>query len=608
MAAASPHKKMMVLSLRQLEASIINLERDRVNLIITIPFGPRTSDELPFEVQLREADQCCKEQAGILLYITRLTMTPGYYDRPHRIQRLLYLLDSLMRCVDTVIDAAERIYAHKSITEWPTNQKFFIMARRMLSTGRDMIKIQHASSNSEESSNDVSLEPLFTVSTDGMITKSDYLSKPAPYTWDSSGQSFLREISYAKADLLERAGTLQPYIERTGTVYSTVWTTSRPLCRGAKAFEGDDGHSNINSVWLSPMTDNILDKTNSSDYFRISRAVSNSYFNAPYYQRRGRSFEHPMILAQGLQVLNIEIGFIFADELSVVVWPLGKGAPTAKGSVVVHCTRTIHDWKQWSYKVLRPCVSEPKKTGQLSERDVRNFSEVTITRPPNATGWRKQEPPSVSGASHERKCFFDLPPELRNLVYRDCIERPCIRFDNESLWHCEEDSHDHYGENRSESLAKLDPTALCRTSRRIRDEILPLLLASKVLRVSVSLSTRDENRAWPLVDARILTTHNKWLARSSNTAYLRSIAFLGASSRELRVGVRVSLTDNSFEFKLTTDGQVCWEPEKVPGGYNLPALIRVIMLDKETVGLSIADVACIADFLGERYKSWPLRY
>ncbi|KAI7324635.1 hypothetical protein KC315_g8210 [Hortaea werneckii] len=577
MAAASPHKKMVVLSLQQLEGATINLERDRVKLITAILFGPRTSGELPFEVLLREADQCCKEQGEILLYITRLTLTPGYYERPHRIQRVLYLLDSLMHCVDTVIDAAERLHAHKLNEEWPTNQKFFIMARRMLSTGRDMIKIQRASSNSEDSSNDVFLESLFTVSTDGMICQSEYLQKPAPYTWDSSGQNFLREISYSKADLLERAGTPEPYIERTTAVYSIVWTTCRPLCRGAEAFEGDDGHTNINSVWLSPMTDSILDKTDSSDYFRISRAVSNKYFNVPLYQLRGRPFEHPMILAQGLQDLNIEIGFIFADELSVVVWPLGKGQPTAKGCVVVHCTRTIDDGDQWLYKVLvlRSCVSEPEETRQLNMRDVRNSSEMTITRPPNATGSRKQEPPSVSGTSNEGKCFFDLPPELRNLVYRDCIERPCIRFDDESVGLCQEYPHDHFGEKRSQNLAELDPTALCRTSRRVRDEILPLLLASKVL---------------------------TWLARSSNTAYLRSIVFRDTSSSRSRFGVWVQLTDICSGFKLATVEGAPWKPEETSGGSNLPALVRIIMLDKETVGLSMADVACIADFLGEKNR------
>ncbi|KAI7378380.1 hypothetical protein KC336_g19395 [Hortaea werneckii] len=159
MATASPNKKMMVLSLQQLEGNLLNLERDRANLITAVPFGPRTSGELPFEVQLREADQCCKEQGEILLYITRLTLTPGYYERPHRIQRLLHLLESLMHCIDTVVDAAERLYADKSIKEWPTNQKTFILARRMLSTGRDMIKIQHASIDPEDPSNDMSLGP-----------------------------------------------------------------------------------------------------------------------------------------------------------------------------------------------------------------------------------------------------------------------------------------------------------------------------------------------------------------------------------------------------------------------------------------------------------------
>ncbi|KAI6889799.1 hypothetical protein KC318_g14837 [Hortaea werneckii] len=195
MAAASPHEEMMVLSLRQLEGNLINFERDRVNLITAIPFGPRTSDELPFEVLLRKADQCCKEQGEILLYITRLTLTPGYYERPHRIQRLLYLLDSLMHCVDTVIDAAERLHAHKLNEEWLTNQKFFIAARRLLSTGRDMIEIQHASRTSEDSGSNVSSDDFFTTYDDGMIEKSEYLQKSAPYIWESSGQNFLRELS-----------------------------------------------------------------------------------------------------------------------------------------------------------------------------------------------------------------------------------------------------------------------------------------------------------------------------------------------------------------------------------------------------------------------------
>ncbi|KAI7160978.1 hypothetical protein KC343_g14821 [Hortaea werneckii] len=557
MATASPHKKMMVLSLQQLEGNLLNLERDRANLITSVPFGPRTSDELPFEVLLREASQCCKEQGEILLYITRLTLTPGYYERPHRIQRLLYLLDSLMHCVDTVIDAAERIYAHRSITEWPKTQKFFVMARRMLTTGRDMMKIQHASNNWENSEGNVFRDSSFTVSVDGgIISKSEYLQKPAPYTWHSSGQNLLREVSSSKADLLGGTDFPEPYIEH------------------------------------------------SSDYFRISRAVSNNYFNVPIYQLRGRPFEHPIILAQALQDINIEIGFIFADDLNVVVWPLGKGAPTAKGSVVVHCTCTIHDRDLWSYKVLRPCVSESKETGQLNIQDIRKPSEMNTTRLPNTAGSRKQEPPSVFGASNAGKCFFDLPPELRNMIYRDCIERPCFRRDGENLGFCGEYHHDHYGEERSQNLTNLGPTALCRTSRRVRDEILPLLLASKAFAVSVPTPPLHDT-CCSLVDGPVLTDHNKWLARSSNTAYLRYIRIWGASSRKSSFAVWVRLTDIGSGFTLTPDEGTHWEPEKTPGGYNLPALLRIMILDKETVGLSMADVACIADFIGEKYNSWP---
>ncbi|KAI6815268.1 hypothetical protein KC340_g15775 [Hortaea werneckii] len=266
MAAASPHKKMMVLSLQQLEGNLLNFERDRVNLITAIPFGPRSSDELPFEVLLREADQCCKEQGEILLYITRLTLTPGYYERPHRIQRLLYLLDSLMYCVDTVMDAAERLHAHKLNEEWPANQKLFIAARRLLSTGRDMIEVQHASRTSEDPGSNAPSDDFFTTYDDGMVNKAEYLQRPSPYTWASSAEYVLRRPFYP------RAGLPEPYIERAKAAYSIDCTTSRPLWEVGFLRDNFDC-SGFNSVYLSDMTDHIFEKKDSTDYFRILSTI-----------------------------------------------------------------------------------------------------------------------------------------------------------------------------------------------------------------------------------------------------------------------------------------------------------------------------------------------
>ena len=313
MATSSPHKKMMVLSLQQLEGNLLNLERDRANLITAVPFGPRTSDELPFEVLLREASQCCKEQGEILLYITRLTLTPGYYERPHRVQRLLYLLDSLMHCVDTVIDAAERIYAHKSHTEWLTNQTLFTMARKLLLTGRNMIEIQHASNTWEHSGGNAntggnaSSDECFTTSDDGMIKKIEYLQKPSPYTWASSAECVLRRPFYP------RIGLPEPYIERAKAAYSIQWTSSRPLWE--VGFLRDDFDcSSFNSVWQSSMTDRVFEKENQADYFRILRTIlslgadKSSYL---YELDPPNSSQHPLTLAQGLKNVHVDIGYIF---------------------------------------------------------------------------------------------------------------------------------------------------------------------------------------------------------------------------------------------------------------------------------------------------------
>ncbi|KAI6858136.1 hypothetical protein KC343_g14891 [Hortaea werneckii] len=601
MATSSPHKKMMVLSLQQLEGNLLNLERDRANLITAIPFGPRTSDELPFEVLLREADQCCKEQGEILLYITRLTLTPGYYERPHRIQRLLHLLDSLMYCVDTVIAAAERLHADKSIREWPTNQKMFIMARSMLSTGRDMIKIQHASNDSEDSGSDVSRDSSSTV-----ISKSEYLQKPAPYTWESSGQNFLRELSCLWASLLGEANVPEPYIERTKAVYSIMWTTSRPMCKEAEAVGHNMDRSNINSVWLSPMTDGALDKTNYSDYLRISRAVYKKYTDMPrqFHGRRDNYFQHPLILAQGLLELGIEVGFLFANDSSVIVWPLRSNAETVEASVIVHCTRVFTGRDVWLYKVLLPCGSKSENIGQTNMQAVGQRSAGFTTQLLRTTSMCKHDFSSLFGARNEGKNFFDLPPELRNVIYQDCVKRPYTECDTDELF-CWKGSHDHYGENYSTDLAELDPSALCRTSRRIRDEILPLLLANKFLSVDVSSPPWKEDSSWSFIDTRILTARNKWLAHSPNTICLMGITILGKSFGE-RFTAWIRLTDFSPGFALGIDYGSKWKSEKVPGGNQIPTLVRIIMMDKETAGLTLADVACIADFFGEKYKRWSL--
>ncbi|GAB1743248.1 hypothetical protein NU219Hw_g9097t1 [Hortaea werneckii] len=610
MAAASPHKKMMMLSLRQLEGNLINFERDRVNLITAIPFGPRTPDELPFEVLLREADQCCKEQGEILLYITRLTLTPGYYERPHRTQRLLYLLDSLMHCVDTVIDAAERLPVDESIEEWPTNQKFFIMARRMLSTGRDMIKIQHTSRTSEvpkdnaNSGSNASSVDSFTTSADGgMINKIEYFHRPSPYTWASSAEYALSRPYYSKVGLPE------PFIERSKAAYSIKWTSSRSLWE-APFLKDDFDCSSFNSVWLSSMTDHVFEKDNQTDYFRIlSTILSLSTDKSSYlYDLDGRnsSFQHPLTLAQGLRNLRVDVGYIFADDPSVIIWPLGKNTATAKANVVIHCTRTCTVSNAWRYKALRPC--ESGNVGQ-NERLVGETSSICRTLLQPDTAVHNYGLLSASEANYKGRNFFDLPAELRNVIYTECVEDPCTEFSPLNLENiCS--GHEHYGDNRSQHLSWLDPTALCRSSRRIRDEILPLLLADRYFKVDLLLGPRKHKKStWSSIDTHLLTAHNKWLAQCPNTAYLKTVELSARASKKpgFTVSIRLPLKDVSSGYNLTSVRGCFWRPETVPGGYNLSALIRIIVLDKETVGLSMADVACIAEFLGQNYKRWTRR-
>lgn len=365
----------------------------------------------------------------------------------------------------------------------------------------------------------------------------------------------------------------------------------------------DFDYSGINSVWQSSTTDHVFEKYDQTDYLRILNAILSVGTDVSSYLYRidgPDSFHHPLTLAQGMKKLNLEIGYIFADDPSVVVWPLGKDAATAKGNVIVHCTRNCADSNAWRYKALHTRKSEDVVLSR--RRVVGKPSSKIMAQQQSELALRMDDLISpLFGPRDKETSFFDLPAEIRNVIYTECVRNPCTDFDARYMEYCCTE-HEHCGDVKSPYLKALDPNALCRTSRRIKDEVLPLLLASKSLKVDLSTVSRNKKHTWSFVDTQILTTFNKWLGHPSNTAYLRSVEFRAWLGARQSHGARVELTNISPGYNLTSAGGIHWEPENFPGCHHLPALLRVIISDKETIGLSIADVACIAEFLWENYE------
>ena len=110
---------------------------------------------------------------------------------------------------------------------------------------------------------------------------------------------------------------------------------------------------NLDAAWLSPGTDALFDKTNAVAYRDLFYAVG----SARHTPRRGGSAyltprDEPICLARALSRIQIDLALMIDDDLSVLVWPLGKANAARGRYVVVQCGTCGCYPRPWRYRMV----------------------------------------------------------------------------------------------------------------------------------------------------------------------------------------------------------------------------------------------------------------
>ncbi|KAK5121869.1 hypothetical protein LTR85_004440 [Meristemomyces frigidus] len=575
---------MSSLLLEQVDCALLNAEQIRKELTEALGAGPPKERELDFRQQFCQASVCCHEQLEVAVYVARLTAAPGYQNK-HRLSRLLNLVDSYMHAADLMLQGARRIKTNGSVDTWGAKLRHAENAVQMIDTSRDCLRLMCNGEQSHgamiHSGNTVQLDDHDRLTKVngllGPLDANEYLRPGSVYEWASNAQYMVQHSNLAEDQV---AGIV---IERLAHTYRQIGTSTERLWNNVPREECGRKlpYDNINAVWLSPNAHVLLDTTGMDDYRELSDAVTNAVVGGTDYQRRYLA-HRPACLAKALLTMQIDLGLLFDDDLSVLVWPLGKTHAVKGRSVVVQCGH--YSEGGWRYRVVarvsgeasRQAATQIVSTEFTGVTGVASLASGTITRKDQQI--LGDQPRSRS----KQVSFLDLPAELRNAIYAEYLSFQPKTYEE----------REKYGwVLQTQNLATAIPPEICSTCRQIRDEVAPLYLASKTFLVALPKRKVTPGK---LVHASVMSTGNKWLPALPSAAHFRDIRFQLPGPR--RGDVYLTLRAEAPGFEL----QPClgrWQLGLAEHVEQLRELVRIVVHDRDTDGLSVADVAVIADFL-----------
>lgn len=291
----------------------------------------------------------------------------------------------------------------------------------------------------------------------------------------------------------------------------------------------------IKSIMNSPELPKMGLKKDAQSFSRLYREVE-QLTKAHYYSMP----LHPVEVAQLVRAFGGDLGVVFKERPSLVVWPLGRDTDRLPVTIMTKCRG--YGWQYSAIRILPPEKERPRHVEKALSFGV--FPDQLLSNP---DGRGRDIQPTFQGiVSHsrpQRKPFpsANLPAELRNKIYE--MHMSDLRSQNSGAFQCSE----HYW-----SHVTLPVPMICRVSRRLRDEFLSLWFSQNLLSIRPTrLSSIDLER---LVRC-IIPDANRWLACSAATANLKKIEFevdRKRYGRGFEISLRLSKVDSIFNGKTSS--------------------------------------------------------
>ncbi|KAK4895024.1 hypothetical protein LTR27_006891 [Elasticomyces elasticus] len=274
------------------------------------------------------------------------------------------------------------------------------------------------------------------------------------------------------------------------------------------------------------------------------------YDHSPSCRYKARWAPHELAIAMaGMQV---DLGFVFCDDHSVIVWPFGKVHEAQGRCIVLYC-RPEHQPSAFCYN-LGPAWHYSPLCKAESHREDEEHNEIQAS------------------TAKQPKGILDLPPEVRMQIY-DAYFPLASKEWRRIWWH----------------LAEMTLPALCLVNRQFRDEVAPLWLASWKIHCESSWDSS-------YVADQVLGYGSYIGYQLSSRPLIRSLSVSYKFHEDM---IDIDLSEQARSSKRVAVYMEDGSPKTVQQSYmkGLCELVEGLAEDNATYGLTLVDVMVINEFL-----------
>ena len=408
------------------------------------------------------------------------------------------------------------------------------------------------------------------------VSPTDYFKPASLYDVPQFAQSLTRQLTGEELDSI--------FIETLDVAFARLTTTPRPRYANSHSnpfARTDMGYDSINSVIRSPMT-KTLHAVPSQAYLEMALEI------AKYL---GNGYAGPMCLAKSMSLWNVNVGIIFSDDLSVIVWPVGKHHAKILYEVVIYCTRPVRGgYRFFAIQLLKPGVKAAPKSGNHEVQPrAREWSQRMRIVEANGDLY-----PLLSKSNSKPFSFLRLPTELRSKVYAYYLE---YKNDNNCRW------------TLGPRADRISIPELSQTCHQLRDEVLPMFIESTLIKLVMTKESKSTSSSF--VRSKILSDWNAPLARLSAFSNFTKveIALPGTPYCQFRMWKTENRFASDFIGLCPSSKQRYphppTHPQVVARRKEFQRVVDIIVEDRRSEGLSLFDIAAIAEFLFKYSEAFP---
>ena len=502
-------------------------------------------------VVLKDIASTYGAELSLAVPITRL-YAAHYATQAHRIDRVTTLLRDCYTTHCKVQDALFNEHLFWSAGETNLARAHFGGAADMLYLAWKALEAVAAPCQSNqleavEAKREVqALDHAHSHSPDKSFTPIDYFRPRFIYERPPLAQCITDELTIDEinAVLVEKIGVAFERIETGGDYKHGRW-----------AFQS------VNAVWESSMAPLLNQDSGKATYLKALHSLG------------GDDAPNPVKLAKVMRTLGIQVGIIFPEDISVVIWPFRESLSKDVMRVVVYCNKEFSYHRYYTVRLLEPGVKAvPKITNRRRLSCFQRETELKI-EPSNSDVFT-----TVPGPSSKSFPLLRLPAELRNKVYASYISDLGLPSSR----------HGRFTRYRDVKIPEL-----AQTCRQLRNEVLSFSLASRPLELHID-SRELKRLEFRFVKDHILR-HQNWplVSLSAAASFIDIQVFVGDDCDKYAFRLRKSGGETSLDVSDTWQKQ--YLPKLAVQYEQLKRLVAVVLEDSTSYGLSLIDVAVITE-------------